>query len=220
DDILREKLRNINLLIAKIESLNDNLTPDFVLKSHSSFPIPVKDSDFFLKKTETFLSLPELETFRFDIEEKNSGSTTVNAENSLPEYDLFHFEIESDHGKLSRVVMETIDEIDAFLDIDISTNLEDGYHDSGGDIIYLESLLINNTIPNLSPARAVLRKRRGCFGKFQCIDNGNQDFEDESYLQEEENDAKAFQAPQLSWLSRRFFRRHESQVNWFEKMEG
>ncbi|GKG47085.1 hypothetical protein Tco_0504282, partial [Tanacetum coccineum] len=44
DDILREKLWNINLLIAKIESLNDNLTPDFVLKSHSSFPIPVKDS--------------------------------------------------------------------------------------------------------------------------------------------------------------------------------
>ncbi|GJR14965.1 hypothetical protein Tco_0797617 [Tanacetum coccineum] len=44
-----------------------------------------------------------------------------------------------------------IDEIDAFLDIDISTDLEDGYHDSEGDIVYLESLLINNTIPNLSP---------------------------------------------------------------------
>ncbi|GJZ71591.1 reverse transcriptase domain-containing protein [Tanacetum coccineum] len=62
DDILREKLRNINLLIAKIESLNENLTPDFVLKSHSSFPIPIKDSDFFLEKSETFLSLPEAET--------------------------------------------------------------------------------------------------------------------------------------------------------------
>ncbi|GJU58805.1 hypothetical protein Tco_1236571 [Tanacetum coccineum] len=62
DDILREKLRNINLLIAKIESLNDNPTPDFVLKSHSSFPIPVKDSDFFLEKFKTFLSLPEAET--------------------------------------------------------------------------------------------------------------------------------------------------------------
>ncbi|GJX96692.1 hypothetical protein Tco_0352490 [Tanacetum coccineum] len=35
DDILREKLRNINLLIAKIESLNDNHTLNFVLKSHS-----------------------------------------------------------------------------------------------------------------------------------------------------------------------------------------
>ncbi|GKA81299.1 hypothetical protein Tco_0787991 [Tanacetum coccineum] len=44
-----------------------------------------------------------------------------------------------------------IDEIDAFLDMDISTDIENGYHDSEGDIIYLESLLIDDTIPNLSP---------------------------------------------------------------------
>ncbi|GKB68395.1 hypothetical protein Tco_0929807 [Tanacetum coccineum] len=70
DDILCEKLRNINLLIAKIESLNDNPTPDFVLKSSSLFLIPVKDNDFFLEKSETFLSVPKLETFRFEIEER------------------------------------------------------------------------------------------------------------------------------------------------------
>ncbi|GKE49138.1 hypothetical protein Tco_1480396 [Tanacetum coccineum] len=39
-----------------------------------------------------------------------------------------------------------IDEIDAFLDMEISTNIENGYHDLEGDIIYLESLL-----PNLHP---------------------------------------------------------------------
>ncbi|GJT84083.1 hypothetical protein Tco_1058425 [Tanacetum coccineum] len=38
DDILHEKLLNINLLIAKIEALNDNPTPDCVLKSPSPFP--------------------------------------------------------------------------------------------------------------------------------------------------------------------------------------
>nr|GEU97091.1 hypothetical protein [Tanacetum cinerariifolium] len=38
---LREKLLNINFLIAKIESLNNNSTPDCVLKSPSLFPIPV-----------------------------------------------------------------------------------------------------------------------------------------------------------------------------------
>nr|GFB29884.1 hypothetical protein [Tanacetum cinerariifolium] len=47
DDILREKLLNIHLLIDKIKSLNDNPTPDRVLKSHSPFPIPVEDSDSF-----------------------------------------------------------------------------------------------------------------------------------------------------------------------------
>ncbi|GJW90673.1 reverse transcriptase domain-containing protein [Tanacetum coccineum] len=40
-----------------------------------------------------------------------------------------------------------IDEIIAFLDTDISTDNENGYHDSEGDIIYLESLLIDDTIP-------------------------------------------------------------------------
>ncbi|GJX74012.1 hypothetical protein Tco_0312607 [Tanacetum coccineum] len=44
-----------------------------------------------------------------------------------------------------------IDEIDAFLDMDISTDIGNGYHDSEGDIIYLESLLIDDTSPNLLP---------------------------------------------------------------------
>ncbi|GKC73184.1 hypothetical protein Tco_1119067 [Tanacetum coccineum] len=131
DDILRAKSSNIYLLIAKIESLNDNPTPSSLSLSHNS--------------------LLEFETFSNHTEETRSGSTTTHAENSLPGYDSFHFEIESDQGELSRVVMKTIVEIDAFLDIDVSTDLEDGYHDSKGDIIYLESLLINNTIPNLFP---------------------------------------------------------------------
>ncbi|GJS07994.1 hypothetical protein Tco_0364790 [Tanacetum coccineum] len=44
-----------------------------------------------------------------------------------------------------------IDEIDAFLDMDIPTDIENDYHDSEGDIIYLESLLIDDTSPNLPP---------------------------------------------------------------------
>ncbi|GJY63096.1 hypothetical protein Tco_0464556 [Tanacetum coccineum] len=45
-----------------------------------------------------------------------------------------------------------IDKINAFLDID------DGYHDLEGDIIYLESFLINDTIPNLPPKDAHIMK--------------------------------------------------------------
>ncbi|GJT57603.1 hypothetical protein Tco_0992657 [Tanacetum coccineum] len=113
DDILREKLLNINLLIAKIESLNDNLTPDCVLKSPSPFPIPVKDNDSFFEKSDTSHSysdnsLPEFETFSNHTEETSSGSTTTHADNSLPEYDLFLFEIEPDQGELTNVVMKDI----------------------------------------------------------------------------------------------------------------
>nr|GFA44176.1 hypothetical protein [Tanacetum cinerariifolium] len=113
DDILHEKLLNINLLIAKIESLNDNSTPDSVLKFTSLFPIPVEDSDSFFEKSDTSLSysdnsLPEFETFNNHTEETSSGRTTTHANNSLPEYDSFLFEIEPDQGALTSVVMEDI----------------------------------------------------------------------------------------------------------------
>ncbi|GKD22688.1 hypothetical protein Tco_1224391 [Tanacetum coccineum] len=113
DIILREKLLNINRLIANIESLNDNPTPDRMLKSSTLFPIPVADCDSFFEKFDTSLSysvnsLPEFETFSDHKEETSSGSTTTHADNSLPKYDSFHFEIEPDQGKLTNVVMETI----------------------------------------------------------------------------------------------------------------
>nr|GEW35341.1 hypothetical protein [Tanacetum cinerariifolium] len=113
DGILREKLLNINLFIAKIESLNDKPTPDCVLKSYSPFPIPVEDSVSFFEKFGTSLSysdnsLPEFETFSDHTEETSSGSTTTHADNSLPEYDSFFFEIEPDHGELTSVVMKYI----------------------------------------------------------------------------------------------------------------
>ncbi|GJT05165.1 hypothetical protein Tco_0839627 [Tanacetum coccineum] len=44
-----------------------------------------------------------------------------------------------------------IDEIDAFLDVDISKVIKEGYHDSERDILYLESLLSNDTILSLLP---------------------------------------------------------------------
>ncbi|GJV93621.1 reverse transcriptase domain-containing protein [Tanacetum coccineum] len=61
-----------------------------IIKFFSTFPIPVEDSDFFLEKPETFPS--ELETFRFDIKEKNSGSTINHADVSRPEYERFYSE--------------------------------------------------------------------------------------------------------------------------------
>nr|GFD26369.1 hypothetical protein [Tanacetum cinerariifolium] len=72
DDILHEKLLNIILLIANIEELNDNPTPsfDFITKSSST------SLSSLLEETNTFdNSLPEFETFCFDIEEISSGST-------------------------------------------------------------------------------------------------------------------------------------------------
>ncbi|GKB46881.1 hypothetical protein Tco_0897634 [Tanacetum coccineum] len=86
DDILHEKLLNVNLLIAKIEALKDNPTPssDFVTKSSST------SLNFFLEETNTFdNSLPESETFCFNLEEISSGSPTSYSDLSLPDYEAF-----------------------------------------------------------------------------------------------------------------------------------
>ncbi|GJR91930.1 hypothetical protein Tco_0215941 [Tanacetum coccineum] len=94
DDILREKLLNVNLLIAKIDSLRDNPTPILrvMIKSTSTFP------NLFLEETNTFdNSIPESETFRFNLEEISSGSPTTHSELSLPDYKAFY--VDNDHFK-------------------------------------------------------------------------------------------------------------------------
>ncbi|GKE90449.1 hypothetical protein Tco_1567924 [Tanacetum coccineum] len=46
---------------------------------------------------------------------------------------------------------EEIDEIDAFLAMEVSSNFEKGYFDSEGDVIFLENLLSDDTTHNLAP---------------------------------------------------------------------
>nr|GEW32094.1 hypothetical protein [Tanacetum cinerariifolium] len=93
DDNLREKLLNVNLLIANIEALKDNPTPSsqFLTKFSSTSP------KSFLEETNTFNnSLPEFENFGFDLEEISSGSTTTHSDISLSEYDSCIFDLSND----------------------------------------------------------------------------------------------------------------------------
>ncbi|GKB15836.1 hypothetical protein Tco_0849759, partial [Tanacetum coccineum] len=104
-DILREKLLNVNLLIAKIEALKDNPTPspDFVTKSSST------SLNFFLEETNTFdNSLPESETFCFNMEEISSGSPTSYSDLSLPDYEALFHDSEPNSGDFTMDVVEDI----------------------------------------------------------------------------------------------------------------
>ncbi|GJX80218.1 hypothetical protein Tco_0328367 [Tanacetum coccineum] len=81
-------------------SLSGNPTPssDSVVESLSPSLIPCGDSDSLMEETDTLLShlndsLPDYETFYFDIEEKSSGSTTSHSDLSLPKYESFHFDL-------------------------------------------------------------------------------------------------------------------------------
>ncbi|GKF99424.1 hypothetical protein Tco_0298207, partial [Tanacetum coccineum] len=94
DNILHEKLLNVNLLIAKIDALRDNPTPssEVVIKSTSTF------LNLLLEEANTFdNSIPESETFRFNLEEISSGSPTTHSKLSLPDYKAFY--VDNDHFK-------------------------------------------------------------------------------------------------------------------------
>nr|GFA60553.1 hypothetical protein [Tanacetum cinerariifolium] len=100
DENLREKLSNVNLLIATIEALNDNPTPSSDCKTNSSST----SLNSLLEETNTFHnSLPEFENFYFDLgeissgREISSGSTTTRSDISLPDYEAFYFD--DDHIK-------------------------------------------------------------------------------------------------------------------------
>nr|GEX64994.1 hypothetical protein [Tanacetum cinerariifolium] len=118
DDILREKLLNVNLLIANIEALNDNPTPSFDLMTKSSFT----SLNSLLEETNTFdNSLPELETFCFDLEEISSGNTTTRSDISLPEYEAFYDDHVKEIGSGSTTTHSDSSLYDSFI-FDLSIN--------------------------------------------------------------------------------------------------
>ncbi|GKA43603.1 hypothetical protein Tco_0736327, partial [Tanacetum coccineum] len=97
DEILREKLLNVNLLIDKIKALN--LTPSipFVLEYPSSLIADV-DSDFLIEEVDTFLILedsipPGIES-DFDSEGDIIFFNDLLNDDPIPEYARFTFDIE------------------------------------------------------------------------------------------------------------------------------
>ncbi|GJU14417.1 hypothetical protein Tco_1142383 [Tanacetum coccineum] len=131
DEILHEKLLNVNLLIDKIEALK--LTPSipFVLNNPSSSPILVVDSDFLIEEVDTFLvpedSIPSGIESDLDSEEDIIFFDNLLNDDLIPEYERFTFDIEPDAP-----VINNFDELneDEYFDprggeIDVSQNIED-----------------------------------------------------------------------------------------------
>nr|GFA60057.1 hypothetical protein [Tanacetum cinerariifolium] len=137
DIVLHEKLLSINRLIANIESLNDNPTPDCVLNSSVSIPTFEESNN---SLSDNFLL--EFKIFCDHTEETRSGNTTTHADDSLPEYDSFCFEIEPDQERLINVVKSDdstndplLEEADLFLSNNsIPSGIENFADDSEGDI--------------------------------------------------------------------------------------
>ncbi|GJW22439.1 hypothetical protein Tco_0033061 [Tanacetum coccineum] len=100
DDILREKLSNVNLLIAKIDALKDN---------------PLHSSKFGVPLLFLMLSLPDYKAFYIDndhFKERSSGSTTTHVDFS--QYDSFIFDLSNDqlysYDRVTFIMREFVDE--------------------------------------------------------------------------------------------------------------
>ncbi|GJZ56902.1 hypothetical protein Tco_0612396 [Tanacetum coccineum] len=131
DEILREKLLNVNLLVDKIKALKLTLFIPFVLENPSSSPIPVVDSDFLVEEVDTFLVLedlipPGIES-DLDSEGDNVFLDNLLNEDPIPEYERFTFNIESDAPVINN--FDELNEDECFNpgggDIDVSQNIKD-----------------------------------------------------------------------------------------------
>ncbi|GJR49681.1 hypothetical protein Tco_1400202 [Tanacetum coccineum] len=125
DEILREKLLNVNLLVDKIESLK--LTPSipFVLENPSSSPIPVvEEVDTFLVPED--LIPPGIES-DFDSEGDIVFLDNLLNDDPIPEYERFTFDIEPDAPVINN--FDELNEDECFDpggdEIDVSQNVED-----------------------------------------------------------------------------------------------
>ncbi|GJT62821.1 hypothetical protein Tco_1006354 [Tanacetum coccineum] len=125
DEILREKLLNVNLPIDKIEALK--LTPSipFVLGYPSSSPIPVVDSDFLIEEVDTFLvsedPIPPGIESDFDSEGDIIFPNDLLNNDPIPEYERFTFDIEPD-----ALVINNFDEL----------NEDECFDPGGGEIFF------------------------------------------------------------------------------------
>ncbi|GJZ89595.1 hypothetical protein Tco_0661377 [Tanacetum coccineum] len=117
------------------ESLSDEDVPEDNVKIYSN-PLFEYDDEYISNDVK-----PLFDEVLKDIESKDSYVSNLDEPALLvtPLFDANEDECFDPGG--------VIDEINAFLDMNISTDNENGYHDSEGDIIYLESLLIDDAIP-------------------------------------------------------------------------
>ncbi|GJV30698.1 hypothetical protein Tco_1387146 [Tanacetum coccineum] len=130
DEILREKLLNVNLLVDKIEALELNPFIPFVLENPSSSPIPVMDSDFLVEEVDTFIvpkdSIPPGIESDLDSEGDIVFLDNLLNDDPIPEYERFTFDIEPDAPVIKNFVELNEDE---YFDpgggeIDVFTNVE------------------------------------------------------------------------------------------------
>ncbi|GKB84783.1 hypothetical protein Tco_0957055 [Tanacetum coccineum] len=129
DEILREKLLNVNLLIDKIKPLNLTPSTPFMLEYPSYSPILVVDSNFLIEEVVTFLvsedSIPPSIKSDFDSEGDIIFPNDLLNNDPISEYEHFTFVIEPDAP-----VINNFDEL----------NEDECFDPRGGEIVFSSNI--------------------------------------------------------------------------------
>ncbi|GKF14987.1 hypothetical protein Tco_0056449 [Tanacetum coccineum] len=149
DEILCEKLLNVNLLIDKMEALNHTPSIPFMLENPSSSPIYVVDSEFLIEEVDTFLvsedSIPSGIESDLDSEGDIVFLDNLLNDDPIPEYERFTFDIERDAPMINN--FDELNEDECFDpgggEIDVSQNIEDD------DSFHLSFELFSRIAPTL-----------------------------------------------------------------------
>nr|GEU48580.1 hypothetical protein [Tanacetum cinerariifolium] len=150
DDDVDEEMPGDSLIMGNedLHTIPEKESDEFIKSSVEDLvPIPIESED--TSDSDKQCDLPFYDnsvTFSNPLFDVNDDFTSSNDE-SLLEEDVRRKILKFIRTLFLNLMTSDIDEID----VDVSTDIKDGYHDSEGDIIYLESLLITDTIPNLPP---------------------------------------------------------------------
>ncbi|GKB02088.1 hypothetical protein Tco_0830132 [Tanacetum coccineum] len=128
-------LEVVEIVIPEVGGIDTDilLTIKTIFYSSSTSP------NLFLEETNTFdNSLPESETFCFDLEENSSGSTTTRSDYSLPDYEAFyddHIEEKSSGSTTNHADFSQYDSFIFYLSINLfpPTDRSDFNHDEFAD---------------------------------------------------------------------------------------
>ncbi|GKB45409.1 hypothetical protein Tco_0896162 [Tanacetum coccineum] len=142
---------------------SDNFLEEFADEFALPNPFPPGNDDSILKKD------VHEENFRIYSNPLFEFGDNFNSSNENPLFYEMEEDVESENSNVSNsdkpVLLNTpfsdkvecfdlgddIDEIEAFLAMEVSINYEEGYYDSEGDVFYLESFLYDDTTHNPSP---------------------------------------------------------------------
>ncbi|GKA68095.1 hypothetical protein Tco_0768012 [Tanacetum coccineum] len=155
DEFIKSSVEDLALIPSESEDTSESDSDCDLLSCDDFSPINVYEEKFMtfsnplFDSNNEFTSSDDESLSDEDVPEENRTSRARTLISKLDEPDLLVTPLSTFNEDECFDPGGDIDEVDAFLDIVVSTDIVDDYYNLEGYIIYLESLVIKDTTPNL-----------------------------------------------------------------------